>query len=239
MTITPKKNSEIVKVDVNNPKLHNCSGNKFVDYEIAIETSNKAFFRKCSSVRRRYSDFCWLRSKLSSTEINGFGRERGIPCLPPKSYFSRFNKEVIDSRQEGLQDFLKEIVKVNDFLSFAGLHLFLQTQLPIQEINGFLEGKYGENASIEELIRSQELAKSSEEDKILHVQCSSEDCTLLSSSNWDITCTTTPTTADNISTNSETDEVTSEQHLSDSYSSSLGYLSSSAEKSTFMYTMYR
>lgn len=35
-------------------------------------------------------------------------RERGIPCLPPKSYFSRFNKEVIDSRQEGLQDFLKE-----------------------------------------------------------------------------------------------------------------------------------
>ncbi|XP_078358553.1 sorting nexin-10-like [Oculina patagonica] len=230
MTITPKKNSEIVKVDVNNPKLHICSGNKFVDYEITIETTNKAFFRKCSSVRRRYSDFCWLRAKLSSTEINGFGRERSIPSLPPKSYFSRFNKEVIDSRQEGLRDFLKEIVKVNDFLSFAGLHLFLQTQLPIVEIDGFLEGKYGENASVEELINSQELAN--EEDKALHV-CSSEDCTLLTSSNWDIT------SADNISTHSETDEISSEKHLSDSYSSSLGYLSSSAENSTFMYTMYR
>lgn len=37
-------------------------------------------------------------------------REQNIPCLPPKSYFSRFDKEVIDSRQEGLQDFLNEWV---------------------------------------------------------------------------------------------------------------------------------
>lgn len=232
MTITPKENSEIVKVNVNNPKLHICSGSKFVDYEVTIETTNKAFFKKFSSVRRRFSEFCWLRTKLSSTEINGFGRERSIPCLPPKSYFSRFDKDVINSRQEGLQDFLNEIVKVNDFLSFAGLHLFLQTQLPIQEINGFLEGKYGEHASVEELITSQELANSSEEDKTFHV-CLSEDCTLLNSSNWDIT------SADNISTHSESSELGSEKYLSDSYSSSLGYLSSSAENSSFMYTMYR
>lgn len=37
-------------------------------------------------------------------------RERSIPCLPPKSYFSRFDKDVINSRQEGLQDFLNEWV---------------------------------------------------------------------------------------------------------------------------------
>lgn len=122
-------------------------------------------------------------------------------------------------------------MKVNDFLSFAGLHLFLQTQLPIQEINGFLEGKYGEHASVEELITSQELVDSSE-DKTFHV-CLSEDCTLLNSSNWDIT------SADNISTHSECSELGSEKYLSDSYSSSLGYLSSSAENSSFMYTMYR
>lgn len=130
-------------------------------------------------------------------------------------------------------DFLYcRIVKVNDFLSFAGLHLFLQTQLPIQEINGFLEGKYGEHASVEELITSQELADSNEEDKTVHV-CLSEDCTLLNSSNWDIT------SADNISTHSESSELGSEKFLSDSYSSSLGYLSSSTENSSFMYTMYR
>ena len=124
------------------------------------------------------------------------------------------------------------IVKFTDFLSFAGLHLFLQTQLPITEIDGFLEGKYGENASVEELINSLEPANSNEEDRTPYA-CSSEDCTLLTSSNWDIT------SADNISTHSETDEISSEKHLSDSYSSSLGSLSGSAENSTFMYTMYR
>lgn len=124
------------------------------------------------------------------------------------------------------------IVKITDFLSFAGLHLFLQTQLPITEIDGFLEGKYGENASVEELINSPEPVNSNEEDKTPYL-CSSEDCTLLTSFNWDIT------SADNVSTNSGTDEISSEKHLSDSYSSSLGSLSSSVENSTFMYTMYR
>lgn len=123
-------------------------------------------------------------------------------------------------------------MKVNDFLSFAGLHLFLQTQLPIQEINGFLEGKHGEHASVEELITSQELADSNEEDKLFHL-CSSQDCTLLNSSYWDIA------SEDNISTHSESSELGSEKYLSDSYSSSLGYLSSSVENSSFMYTMYR
>ena len=37
-------------------------------------------------------------------------RVRSIPCLPPKSYFSRFDREVINSRQEGLQDFINEWV---------------------------------------------------------------------------------------------------------------------------------
>lgn len=235
MTITPIEHSEIVKVDVSQPKLHNCRGSKFVDYEISIETNNKAFFRKYSSVRRRYSDFCWLRAKLSSTEINGFGRDRSIPCLPPKSYFSRFTKVVVDSRQKGFQEFLTEIVKVNDFLSFAGLHLFLQTQLPVQEIDGFLEGKYGENASVEELMSSQDLSNGSEEDKMLQA-CSSEKCTLLTYSDCNIASSIDiPATED--------DDANSEKSLSDSYNCSNEnasvQTSSSVESSSFMYTVYR
>ncbi|XP_058959307.2 sorting nexin-10 isoform X1 [Pocillopora verrucosa] len=221
-----------VKVLVSNPKLHNCSRSKFVDYEINIETNNKAFFSKRSSVRRRYSDFCWLRAKLSSTDISGLGGETSIPTLPPKSYFSRFDKGVIDSRREGFQHFLSEIVKVNNYLSFAGLHLFLQTQLPIQEIEGFLEGKYGENASVEDLIHPTTLSNLNEDKKTLY-ECSNEDCTLLTSSNWDIPST------DNASTHCGSYEVNSDRLLSDSYSTSSGYLSSSAENSSFMYTMYR
>lgn len=236
MTITPIEDSEVVKVDVSQPKLHKCSGSKFVDYEITIETNNKAFYRKYSTVRRRYSDFCWLRTRLSSTEITGFGRDRNVPRLPPKSYFSRFNKEVIDSRQQGLQDFLIEIVKFNDFLSFAGLHLFLQTQLPVEEIDGFLEGKYGENASVEEVMRSQEQAIASEEDRLPHT-CSSEKCGLLTSSNWDIS-----TAVNILPSTSEADDSNSIKSLSGSFNSSeslLGPISSSVESSSFMYTVYR
>lgn len=124
------------------------------------------------------------------------------------------------------------IVKVNNYLSFAGLHLFLQTQLPIQEIEGFLEGKYGENASVEDLIHPTTLSNLNEDKKTLY-ECSNEDCTLLTSSNWDIPST------DNASTHCGSYEVNSDRLLSDSYSTSSGYLSSSAENSSFMYTMYR
>lgn len=223
-----RRSAKVVKLDVKQPKLHSCRGSKFVDYEITIETNNKAFYKKYSAVRRRYSDFCWLRAKLSSTEINGFGSgDRGIPQLPPKSYFSRFNKEVVDSRQRGLKEFLTEIVKFNYFLSFAGLHLFLQTQLSIEEIDGFLQGKYGENATVEEVIHSQELAGESEVNKAENA-CSNDKCTVMSSTNWDIT-------------SSPEDDRGSIKSLSGSYNSTdslSGPLSSSLESCNF-YSVYR
>lgn len=129
--------------------------------------------------------------------------------------------------------FFARIVKVDDFLSFAGLHLFLQTQLPVQEIDGFLEGKYGEHASVEELMDSHELTNASE-DNVEYI-CSSEKCALMSA-NWDI-----PSPAISITT-SESDDVSSAKSLSCSYNSSdslLGPMSSSVESSSFMYTVYR
>ena len=127
------------------------------------------------------------------------------------------------------------IVKVNDFLSFAGLHLFLQTQLPVQEIDGFLEGKYGENASVEELMSSQYLSNGSEEDKMLQA-CSSEKCTLLTYSDCNI--------ASSIDIPAmEDDDDNSEKSLSDSCNCSnenaSEQTSSSVESSSFMYTVYR
>ena len=129
------------------------------------------------------------------------------------------------------------IIKFNDFLSFSGLHLFLQTQLPVEEIDGFLEGKYGENASVEEVISSQELASGNEDDKMPHT-CSSEKCTLMTSSNWDIS------SAINVSSSAaaEADDSSSEKSLSGSCNSTeslLGPVSCSVESSSFMYTVYR
>lgn len=101
----------------------------------------------------------------------------------------------------------------------------------MQEIDGFLEGKYGEHASVEELVDTHELANASE-DKVEYV-CSSEKCALMTT-NWDI-----PSPA---ITTSESDDVSSAKSLSSSYNGSyslLGPTSSSVESSSFMYTVYR
>lgn len=121
--------------------------------------------------------------------------------------------------------FFNRIVKFNYFLSFAGLHLFLQTELPIKEIEGFLEGKYGESVSVEELI--QERVLENEEDKA-HISCSNENCTVMTSPNW------------NISSSAE-DDIGSIKSSSGSYNSVESLpepLSSSLESCSF-YSVYR
>lgn len=146
-----------------------------------------------------------------------------VTLLNRKRFFLRVNVMLLI--------FFARIVKVDDFLSFAGLHLFLQTQLPVQEIDGFLEGKYGEHASVEELIDTHELTNASENN--VEYVCSSEKCALMSV-NRNIPAISITT--------SESDDVRSAKSLSSSYNSSdslLGPMSSSVESSSFMYTVYR
>lgn len=121
--------------------------------------------------------------------------------------------------------FFHRIVKFNYFLSFAGLHLFLQTQLPIKEIDRFLEGKYGESVSVEELI--QERVLENEEDKA-HISCSNETCTVMTPPNW------------NISSSPEDDKgsIRSSSGSYNSVESLPGPLSSSWESCSF-YSAYR
>ena len=101
----------------------------------------------------------------------------------------------------------------------------MQTQLPIKEIEGFLEGKYGESVSVEEMI--QERTLENEEDKA-HTPCSNENCTVMTSPNWDIS-------------SSAEDDINSIKSSSGSYNSvesSPGPFSSSLESCTF-YSVYR
>lgn len=57
-------------------------------------------------------------------------RNRTVPDLPPKNYFGRFSKEVVDARQQGLQDFLLEwVVNKRDKNSFCRQHFCLNQRL--------------------------------------------------------------------------------------------------------------
>ncbi|XP_060059628.1 sorting nexin-11 isoform X2 [Erinaceus europaeus] len=100
------------------------------------ETNSKAFTAKTSCVRRRYREFVWLRKQLQ--------RNAGlvpVPELPGKSTFFGSSDEFIEKRRQGLQHFLEQVLQSVVLLSDSQLHLFLQSQLSVPEIEACVQGR--------------------------------------------------------------------------------------------------
>ncbi|XP_058038827.1 sorting nexin-11 isoform X2 [Ahaetulla prasina] len=101
------------------------------------ETNSKAFTAKTSCVRRRYREFVWLKKQLQ--------KNAGlvpVPELPGKStFFAGNTDEFIEKRRQGLQQFLEKTVQNVVLLSDSQLHLFLQSQLSVPEIEAYVQGR--------------------------------------------------------------------------------------------------
>uniref|UniRef100_A0A8B9JHB7 Sorting nexin 11 n=1 Tax=Astyanax mexicanus TaxID=7994 RepID=A0A8B9JHB7_ASTMX len=127
---------EFIAVRVQDPRVVNeGSWNSYVDFKIFLHTNSKAFTAKTSCVRRRYSEFVWLKRKLQ--------KNAGlvpVPDLPGKSVFAFNNTDFIEKRRKGLQNFLDKVVHMTVCLSDSQLHLFLQTQLPVGHIEDCVQG---------------------------------------------------------------------------------------------------
>ncbi|KAM9837525.1 sorting nexin-11 [Aulostomus maculatus] len=127
---------EFVAVRVQDPRVQNeGSWNSYVDYKIFLHTNSKAFTAKTSCVRRRYSEFVWLKKKMQ--------KNAGlvpVPDLPGKSFFSFSSEDFLERRRQGLQAFLDQVVHMTVCLSDSQLHLFLQTQLPVGHIQDCVQG---------------------------------------------------------------------------------------------------
>ncbi|KAK7919396.1 hypothetical protein WMY93_010680 [Mugilogobius chulae] len=134
--ISNQEEDEFVAVRVQDPRIQNeGSWNSFVDYKIFLHTNSKAFTAKTSCVRRRYSEFVWLKKKMQ--------KNAGlvpVPDLPGKSLFSFSNDDFLERRRKGLQSFLDKVVHMTVCLSDSQLHLFLQTQLPVGHIQDCVQG---------------------------------------------------------------------------------------------------
>ncbi|KAI9227091.1 MAG: sorting nexin-3 [Piptocephalis tieghemiana] len=93
-----------LEIEVKHPLTHGFGRKMFTDYEIICSTNIPAFKVTKSTVRRRYSDFEWLRDILEreSSRVN-------IPPLPGKVFTNRFSDEVIETRREGLERFLQVV----------------------------------------------------------------------------------------------------------------------------------
>ncbi|XP_074540124.1 sorting nexin-10B isoform X1 [Halichoeres trimaculatus] len=130
---------QIVSVWVRDPRIRkNDFWHAYMDYEICLHTDSVCFTKKISSVRRRYSEFVWLRQKLQENSLLMVQ----LPQLPPKNpFFSLNNAQQITERMKGLQMFLERILQSPLWLSDSLLHLFLQSQLSMSKMQACAAGR--------------------------------------------------------------------------------------------------
>ncbi|XP_040909599.1 sorting nexin-10A isoform X2 [Toxotes jaculatrix] len=130
--------TEFISICVRDPRLHKDDlWHTHVDYEICLQTNSMCFRKKTSCVRRRYSEFVWLRHCL---EQNALIIE--LPKLPPwNPFFSLRNTEQVSQRMKGLEEFLESVLHTPLLLSDSRLHLFLQSDLSMTKIEKCARGK--------------------------------------------------------------------------------------------------
>ncbi|XP_040284783.1 sorting nexin-3 isoform X2 [Bufo bufo] len=74
--------SNFLEIDVRNPQTVGVGRTRYTTYEVRLKTNLPIFKLKESCVRRRYSDFEWLRSELERESKScwpPFGTERTLP----------------------------------------------------------------------------------------------------------------------------------------------------------------
>ncbi|CAG7834498.1 unnamed protein product [Allacma fusca] len=137
LEVRDKKMKRYIKVELVEPitvttKEHFAWSTSFTSYLVRIETNHWAFSLPASEVRRRYSEFCWLRAKLKNHHPNKL-----VPPLPPRRFVhvTKFDPKVIEERRVGLGKFLQRVMRSDVLLSDAALHLFLQSDLSTEDID--------------------------------------------------------------------------------------------------------
>ncbi|XP_026866163.1 sorting nexin-30 [Electrophorus electricus] len=95
-------------VTVDDPKKHVSTMETYITYRVSTKTTRTEFDLPEYSVRRRYQDFDWLRSKLEDSQPTHL-----IPPLPEKfvmkGVVDRFSEEFVETRRKALDKFLKRV----------------------------------------------------------------------------------------------------------------------------------
>ncbi|KAI1897605.1 hypothetical protein AGOR_G00084980 [Albula goreensis] len=123
--------SNFLEIDVNNPETVGVGRGRFTTYEIRLKTNLPIFKLKESRVRRRYSDFEWLRGELERES------KVVVPPLPGKAFFRQlpfrgddgiFDDSFIEERRQGLEQFLNKVAGHPLAQNERCLHMFLQDE---------------------------------------------------------------------------------------------------------------
>ncbi|KAJ8365976.1 hypothetical protein SKAU_G00148070 [Synaphobranchus kaupii] len=129
---------EFISVMVQDPQFHREDfWHAHCDYQIRLHTNSMYFRKKVSCVRRRYSEFVWLRQRLQYNAVL-----MDLPKLPPwNPFFSLRNPLQLKERIEGLQKFLDIVLQTPLLLSDSCLHLFLQSDLSVSKMDACASGR--------------------------------------------------------------------------------------------------
>ncbi|XP_041844335.1 sorting nexin-10B [Melanotaenia boesemani] len=159
---------QVISVWVRDPRIQkNDFWHAYIDYEICLHTDSVCFTKKISSVRRRYSEFVWLRQKLQANSMLMVQ----LPELPPKNpFFSLNNAQQITERMKGLQKFLEQILQSPLLLSDSCLHLFLQSQLSVSNIEACVAGRT--TYSVAQAVQHSGLRRFHSDEDLQHVSMS-------------------------------------------------------------------
>jgi len=133
--------ANFLEIDVCNPQTHGVGKKRYTDYEVRMKTNIPIFKQKESGVRRRYSDFEWVRSELERDS------KIVVPALPGKALKKMlpfrgddgiFEDEFIEERRQGLEGFINRVAGHPLAQNERCLHMFLQE--PIIDKN-YVPGK--------------------------------------------------------------------------------------------------
>jgi len=121
--------ANFLEIDVVNPITHGIARTRYTDYEVRMRSNLPIFKLKDSSVRRRYSDFEWLRSELERDS------KIVVPPLPGKAWKRQmpfrgddglFEEDFVEDRRKGLEQFINKVAGHPLAQNERCLHMFLQ-----------------------------------------------------------------------------------------------------------------
>jgi len=134
--------ANFLEIDISNPQTHGVGKKRYTDYEVRMKTNIPIFKLKESSVRRRYSDFEWLRTELERDS------KIVVPSLPGKAFAKVLNPfrqddgifedGFIEERRQGLESFVNRVAGHPLAQNEKCVHMFLQE--PIIDKN-YVPGK--------------------------------------------------------------------------------------------------
>merc|ERR1711879_126976 len=102
---------DMIDIEVSDPVTEEDAEGKpqFTTFKITTHTNLPEYKSNSFSVRRRYSDFEYLRAHLVTQVSNNEktkGSLRRVPGLPGKKLFGKYERDFIEARRIGLEEFL-------------------------------------------------------------------------------------------------------------------------------------